>query len=182
MANKTIAIFGNSSAKAGVEIFKIAFETGRLLALAGFDIANGGYGGTMLAAAQGAFEAGGHTIGVTCRAFKRGRANQFIKQEIATASLDERLKKLIELGQGYLVLPGSTGTLLEFATVWELRNKGFLPEDKPVILIGRFWQPLIDLIATQDPQSIGHIKIAAGPKEAVDLLLDIFQEQNLNNA
>jgi predicted Rossmann-fold nucleotide-binding protein len=107
----------------------------------------------MLAAAKGAAEAGGRTIGVTCRAFGRASANKYIDKEIITSTLEERLKKLVELGQAYIVLPGGTGTLLELAFVWELKNKGFIEQDKPIILVGDFWRPLAELVAKDDAES-----------------------------
>jgi len=170
MNKKTITIFGTGRAKAVSSAYKLAYETGKILAQASFKIANGGYGGTMLAAAKGAAEAGGETIGVTCTAFGQGRANEYITREIVTHSLDERLDTLIKLGQAYIVLPGGTGTLLELAKVWELKNKGFLDTNKPIILIGRYWKPLIDLITNDDPDSSRHIKLADKPKQIVELI------------
>ena len=171
MSKKTITIFGTGRAKPGDSAYELAYETGKMLAQAGFTIANGGYGGTMLAAAKGAAEAGGEIIGVTCSAFK-GKPNEYISREIVADSLDERLDTLIKLGQGYVVLPGGTGTLLELAKVWELKNKGFLEADKPIILVGGFWKPLVDLIAAGDPDSIRYIKRADGPGQVVELITD----------
>jgi len=170
MGEKTIAIFGTGRAEPGDAAYTLAEETGKLLAQAGFTIANGGYGGTMLAAAKAAAQAGGKTIGVTCSAF-RAKPNEYITREIVTNSLDERLDTLIKLGQAYVVLPGGTGTMLELAKVWELKNKGFLQEHKPIILVGAFWKPLVDLIATEDPDSRRYIHVAAGPGEVKDILV-----------
>ncbi len=170
MSKKTITIFGTGRAKAGEPAYVLAHEVGGVLAEAGFTIANGGYGGTMLAAAEGAAKAGGQVIGVTCSAFKSSRSNEFVTDEIVTASLDERLDTLIKLGQAYVVLPGGTGTLLELAKVWELKNKGFLAGDKPVILVGEFWKPLVDLVATDDPKSGRYVKFADGPEQIVELV------------
>jgi len=172
MSKKIITIFGTSRARPGDSTFTLAYETGALLAKAGFTVANGGYGGTMLAAAKGAAEADGEIIGVTCSAFKSGKANEYVGREIVTGSLDERLETLIELGQAYIVLPGGTGTLLELAKVWELKNKGFLKTDKPIILLGGFWKPLIELIATDDTDSSRYVKLADEPKQAVKLIID----------
>ncbi len=170
MNKKTITIFGTSRAKQGDTNFQLAYETGKLLAEAGFTIANGGYGGTMLAAAKGAAEAGGEVIGVTCSAFKNSTANKYVTREIVTGSLDERLDTLIKLGQGYVVLPGGTGTLLELAKVWELKNKGFLKTDKPIILLGGFWKPLVDSVASDDPDSRRYVKQADGPEQIIKLI------------
>lgn len=171
MDKKTITIFGTAAAKVGEPAFILAEQIGRLLARSGFTIVNGGYGGTMLAAAKAATEAGGQVIGVTCSAFKRGKANEYITREIITESLDERLETLIKLGGAYVVLPGGTGTLLELAKVWELKNKGFLEKGKPIILMGEFYRPLVELIAAEDPESVGCIKFAAGPDELRDMLV-----------
>lgn len=169
MGEKTVTLFGTGRARPGDSAYTLAYETGKQLARAGFVIANGGYGGTMLAAGKGAAEAGGQVIGVTCSAFK-GTANEHVTREIVTGSLDERLATLVELGQAYVVLPGGTGTLLELAMVWELRNKGFLKADKPIILVGGFWKPLLDLIATDDPDSSQYLMLADGPQHIRDIL------------
>ncbi len=172
MSEKIVTIFGTSRAGAGDAIFTLAVEMGRLLAQGGFTIANGGYGGTMLAAAKGAAEAGGEIIGVTCSAFRSGKANEYVTREIITDSLDERLETLVKLGRAYIVLPGGTGTLLELAKVWELKNKGFLKADKPIILLGEFWKPLIGIIATDDADSSSYVKLANDPKQAVEMIID----------
>jgi uncharacterized protein (TIGR00730 family) len=172
MSEKIITIFGTGRAKPGGTAYSLACKVGKLLAQAGFTIANGGYGGTMLAAAEGAAEAGGQIIGVTCTAFRGSKPNKYISREIITESLDERLDTLLKLGHAYIVLPGGTGTLLELAKLWELKNKGFLDADKPIILVGEFWQPLLDLIATDDPDSSRHIKHVDEPEQIVELITD----------
>jgi hypothetical protein len=173
MADKIVTIFGTSRARAGDAIYALALETGRLLAQAGFTVANGGYGGTMTASAQGAKRAGGQVIGVTCSAFK-SKANEYVTREIVTNSLDERLDTLIELGRAYTALPGGTGTLLELAKVWELKNKGFLKPEKPIILVGEFWKPLVELIAADDPDSGRYVELVDNPGRAVELISNLL--------
>ncbi|MHC4552813.1 MAG: LOG family protein [Planctomycetota bacterium] len=170
--NKKITVFGTSKAAEGDSIFELAEDVGCLLAESGFTLTNGGYGGTMLATAKGAASANGAVIGVTCTAFKRGKANEFVTEEVSTDCLNERLGKLIELGDAYLVLPGGTGTLLELADVWEHKNKGFAGADKPIILVGEFWRPLVNMMAAADPDSVLHIEQADTAEEAVELLKD----------
>jgi uncharacterized protein (TIGR00730 family) len=171
ISKKIITIFGTSRAKSGDSIYKLAYESGMLLAQAGFTIANGGYGGTMLAAAKGATEVNGEIIGVTCSAFKSSKANKYVTREIVTGSLDERLDTLVKLGRAYVVLQGGTGTLLELAKVWELKNKGFLNAKKPIILLGGFFKPLIELIATDDADSSSYVMFANEPKQAVKMII-----------
>lgn len=165
-----VSVFGTGRAQAGAPAYVLAEQVGRALAQAGFAIANGGYRGTMLAAAQGAAQAGGTVIGVTCSAFQNSVANEFVTREIVACSLEERLNTLVELGQGYVVLPGGTGTLLELATVWELKNKGFLDRGKPIVLAGEFWRPLVDLVAKDDPACTRYVAFAESAEQAADLL------------
>ncbi len=139
---KTITLFGSSAPRDGSKEYTFAFDVGSALARAGFVICNGGFGGTMEAAARGAKEAGGTTIGVTVDVFKR-KANDWIDREIREQTLADRLSRLIELGDGYVVFPGSTGTLLELAAVWEFMNKGVIRE-KPILVLGTFWKPIIE--------------------------------------
>jgi uncharacterized protein (TIGR00730 family) len=174
MDEKTITIFGSGRIGPEEPVFKLAYKLGSFLAEAGFIIANGGYGGTMLAAAKGASEAGGKVIGVTCSAFGETQANAYTSEVIIANSLDERLDTLIDLGDAYVVLPGSTGTLLELAKVWEFKNKGFLEEEKVVILVGNYWKVLVDLISSEDPGSERFVKLVSKPEEVRDLLLDVM--------
>ena len=98
-SNHTIVIFGSSGPGPGTAGYVQAYDLGKALALAGYRIANGGYGGTMAACAQGAKEAGGSTTGVTCEIFGRSGPNQWIDQEIKTRDLSQRLETLINLAE-----------------------------------------------------------------------------------
>lgn len=167
MSEMTISVFGTSRAAPGDPLFALAERMGRELAQAGFVVANGGYGGTMLAGAKGAAEAGGTVVGVTCSAFKNSIANEYVTRTAVTESLDERLNTLVKLGDGYVVLPGGTGTLLELAAVWELKNKKFLDRGKPIVLLGEFWKPLVELISKDDPRSGESVVLATDPTDAV---------------
>lgn len=173
MSKKVVTIFGTGNAVPEDKIYKLAFETGKLLAEAGFTIANGGYSGSMLASAEGAAKAGGKTIGVTCKKFT-AKPNKFISREITTDSLEQRLDTLVKLGQAYVVLPGATGTLLELAMVWELKNKGFLKPEKPIILLGGFWKPLLEMIAAEEPKVRQWVQIADSPERVRDILVNNY--------
>jgi uncharacterized protein (TIGR00730 family) len=170
MIKKTITIFGSGRSKPEDPAYKLAEEVGSILAHAGFTIANGGYGGTMLAAASKAVQAGGEVIGVTCSAFKNSKPNKYITSEIETGSLDERLDTLIRIGDNYIVLPGGTGTLLELAKVWELKNKGFLDARKQIILLGEFWKPLVKLLAMDDPRCQEQVISIDEPSQVVGII------------
>jgi uncharacterized protein (TIGR00730 family) len=164
MRKPVITVFGSSSVAPSDEQFLLAHDLGRAIAAAGWTLCNGGYGGTMAAAARGAREMGGHTIGVTCTVFGRNGPNEWIVEEVPTSDLLARLHKLIALGDAYVALPGGTGTLLELALVWELSNKGLQRPPRPIVLLGDFWQPIVPVVrrAQPDAQPLASAADAAG--------------------
>ena len=172
MSEKVVTVFGTSKAQPGDEVFELAKQLDPLLPQTGITVANGGYNGTMLAGAMGASQGGGKVIGVTCSAFKRGVANEYVTEEIHTDCLAERLGRLIEIGDAYLVLPGGTGTLLELADVWEHKNKKFANADKPIIAVGAFWKPLLEMMEMADPNCMRCIEYAETAEQAVALILN----------
>ena len=151
-----ITVFGSNDAADGDEAFQRAHEVGKIIARLGYQVANGGYGGTMEASSRGAKSLGGETIGVTCSIWKSS-PNPYIDREIKTAGLLERLDTLIKTGtSGYVVLPGATGTLVELACVWELMAKGLLPR-RAIVCVGDFWQPLLEMMRQERPSSAEYV-------------------------
>lgn len=149
ISGNTVSIFGSSRPVEGDPEYRSAYEVGRNIADSNFVVCNGGYGGVMEASARGAKEArasalphGARTIGVVASALKARSANRWIDTVITVDSMVDRLLKLISLGDAYVVLKGGTGTLLEFAAVWEFVNKGIIPE-KPIIVVGPFWDGVV---------------------------------------
>ncbi|MCX7984091.1 MAG: LOG family protein [Bacteroidetes bacterium] len=141
---RVITIFGSARAIEGMPEYQAAFELGKELALRGFAVCNGGFGGTMEASARGAKEVGGTTIGVTYQNAIR-KPNPWIDQHYGFPTIIERMLMLIELGDAYVVLKGGTGTLLEFAAVWEFTNKRLMRE-KPIIAVGDFWDRVVETL------------------------------------
>ena len=169
-----ITVFGSSRPQPGSDAYETAQALGAALAKSGFVVANGGYGGTMEATARGARAAGGTTIGVTAETF-RSKANSWIEKEIRVQDWQARLFKLIELGAGYVVLPGGTGTLVELSVVWEWVNKRFIGP-RPIVLLGGYWHPVIDAVAQGEIWNHSPLLRAATPAEAAILLAKHFQE------
>lgn len=168
-----IAVFGASEPAAGSPRYREAYDVGRLLALAGFTVLNGGYGGVMEASARGAREAGGRAIGVTTRAFRfRPGANPFLDEEHSEKDLYARTRRLIEGASGFIVLPGRSGTLAELAFLWALRKADLLGP-KPIVLLGSVWEDLLrqlHVLGLLDPEARDACRVAGSPREAVEAL------------
>lgn len=174
MDRPIVTVFGSALAAPGEAAYQAAYDLGRAVAAAGWTLCNGGYGGTMEAAARGAVEAGGHTIGVTCPALAgRGGANPYIRQELPAADLLTRLRTLVQLGRAFVALPGGTGTLLELALVWELRSKRLLPHPAPLILLGDHWRGLVALVRRAQPDAPG-LPVAPDAAAAIALIREAW--------
>lgn len=141
-----VSVFGGSQPKAGDTAYAEAMVLGKLLAQHGHTVLTGGYIGTMEAVSRGAFEAGGHVIGVTCEdieLWRPIRANAWVKEEIRKKTLIERLHSLIHESDAALALPGGPGTLTEISLTWNLMIVESLHR-RPLILIGDGWQSVFD--------------------------------------
>jgi hypothetical protein len=172
--SKVVAVFGaGKCVKADAE-YELSEQVGEKLGEAGFCIANGGYGGTMLGCSAGASKYSARIIGITCRAFGSSEPNEYVTENIKVDSLRERLFKLIDISDGFIVLGGGTGTLQELAMIWESKNKGFECREKPIILLGDFWVPLVNLIASKQPKAAENILITKSADKAVEILKVFF--------
>ncbi len=172
-SNPIITVFGSSRPAEGDVFYEEARMLGQELGKAGYVVCNGGYGGTMEASARGAKESGGKTIGVVSEFFSI-ETNRWIDKRIVVKSLTDRLMELISLADGYIVLKGGTGTLLEFASVWEFMNKSVI-EEKPVIVLGNFWNGVIntlnrELMFEGKESCTNYITGASSPRKAVEIL------------
>lgn len=137
-------MYGTSAALP--EDLRRARALGRGLAEAGYGVLNGGYGGTMEAAAAGAREGGGPAVGVTCARFTfRSGPNAYCTEVVEAASLTERIEILIDRAAGYVVLPGGNGTLAELSLTWEYQRRDLLPP-RPLVAWERPWRPVIEAL------------------------------------
>ncbi|HUX60922.1 MAG TPA: LOG family protein [Ignavibacteriaceae bacterium] len=144
---KTITIFGSSLPKEGDKEFEDAYLLGSLLAKGNFNICTGGYRGIMHAASKGAKENGAEAIGITVDLWG-ATPSEYLTQEIKCENLFERITKLIEAGDGYIILQGGTGTLLELSAVWELMNKGLITK-KLAACHSTMWSDIVPVIDKQ---------------------------------
>src|ERR1041385_6341 len=180
VSQKIISIFGSSRPQDGDQDYRQAYDLGSLLARAGYTVCSGGYGGTMEASARGAKEAGGKTIGIFTEFFSPV-ANNYIDETIRTRTLVERLMKLVEIADAYVILKGGTGTLLEFAAVWEFMNKRVI-DGKPILVIGNFWPPVVntlkeELVYEGKGEATKFVTIVANLQDCVNVLNASFGEK-----
>lgn len=142
-------VFGSSMTKEHEQEYKDAYEVGKLLALKGYTVVNGGHDGIMEAVSKGAYDAKGKSVGITCKQFtqiSKILTNKWLTEVIETEDLFERIKRCLDNTDLVVIFPGSSGTLTEFMLTWDLMSLKMIPK-KPLILFGDYWKPVIDHIA-----------------------------------
>ena len=153
-----VAFFGDAEASQKNEHYNIAKETASLLAKNGYIIANGGGPGVMLASTLGAKEAGGKVEVVVVNEDNvpenfEGRCEE--NMELADkvyemANYENRLNKLVEIADAFVIFKGGTGTLAEVGLVWSW-GKFDYGNHEPLIFVGKEWQQIVPIIV----QSLG---------------------------
>ncbi len=180
MQRPVAVVFGKSRLEAGGPEYAQAEWLGAQLARRGFAVATGGYGGAMEACSKGAAEAGGVVLGVTCEQIERWRAvrpNRWVQRQIRVPSLQERMLRLVTMGDLWIALPGGIGTLSEISLTWSLLQTQEL-ERRPLILVGEVWQRTFDAFraaagAYLDPQDVALLRHARDVEQALELLIEI---------
>ena len=147
---KNIAFFGDANIPETDPSYRHAFEVAKILASEGFTIVNGGGPGIMNASTSGAEAVQGETISVTfspknAPGFEDKYVGNVTDVEIKTHNYIERMFKLMEHGDMFIMFKGGTGTISEFGTAWVLA-KLYYGHHKPFILFGDFWIEIIDAI------------------------------------
>jgi hypothetical protein len=146
MHTTQISVIGSGS-----EWEKQAEEVGRLLAERGCTVVTGGGGEVMAAAARGAKQAGGRTIGIL-PGESPSEANEWIDYAVATGSGHARNLAVAASGDAVIAVGGGWGTMSEIAFARRL--------GRPTVLL--------------DPglavEGVGIMR-AATPEEAVELAL-----------
>lgn len=169
---QVVTVFGSSQPQEGEADYTQAYELGKQLALAGYILCNGGTGGTMRAAARGAREAGGRTIGVTMEIYIPDPPNSWLDEEVRVGDLFTRLQRLILPASGFICLRGGCGTLAEWALVWTLLASGLVPS-APLILLGEEWRSLLASIKAgmlPRQRDWAFLQVAATVEEALAIL------------
>lgn len=147
---KNIAFFGDAGVPKSDPVYKDAFEIAKILASNGYTIVNGGGPGVMDASTEGAKEVHGESLSVTfypkeATGFEGRYVGNVTDKEIITSSYIDRMFKLMEHADAYIIFKGGTGTISEFGTAWALA-KLYYGHHKPFILYGTFWREIIKVL------------------------------------
>lgn len=150
------SIFGSARLAPQSPYCRLAEELGQRLAKAGLAVIAGGGPGIMHAANQGAFEAGGTSVGLNIKLPAEASNNPFQTIDLQFEYFYSRKATFFMHSMAYIALPGGFGTLDELFEALTLIQTGKIPAG-PVILVGsQFWQGLIDWL-NQEVLSLGMV-------------------------
>lgn len=148
-----ISIFGSGKVEPASSEYKLSELVGSRLAENGFDLATGGYFGIMEAALKGASNFNNRRIAVTTKYFQDRKPNIYGNETIETNSYTDRLIKLTEIADAFVIFPGGSGTLFEFAYILAMKERNVFKE-KPLICIGDEWENILKIIGFDNEKDL----------------------------
>ncbi|OCG25940.1 Rossman fold protein, TIGR00730 family [Gilliamella sp. wkB108] len=142
---KNICVFCGASEGNRVEYKTQAEQLGEILAKQNRRlIYGGGNKGLMGVIANAVLAHGGEVIGIIPeRLVKAETAHHGITRLEVVENMHQRKARLSELADGFVAMPGGTGTLEEVFEMWTAMQIGY--HEKPVALFDTldFWQPML---------------------------------------
>ena len=144
----------------------------------------GGHIGIMGVVADAVLAAGGQVIGVIPRFLhEREVAHEGVSELIVVDDMHSRKRKMFELADAFVALPGGLGTLDEIIEIATWKQLG--QHSRPVVLLNQdgYWQPLLALIehiiarGFADASAMELLSVARDLDHLFDLLASAPEEQ-----
>lgn len=143
---KSVCVFCSSSSKLEERYYRLGAQVGRIIASKNIHLVYGGAaGGIMGKLADAALEEGGEVTGVIPEVLSgHERRHQNLTALHVTKDMHERQKKMSDLSDAFLILPGGLGTLAEFFEILTWKQIGL--HEKPIGLLNNhgFWKDLLE--------------------------------------
>jgi uncharacterized protein (TIGR00730 family) len=174
----TVCVFASSSSRIDNDYATAASTLGLLLAKAKMDVVYGGGGiGLMGSLADAVLENGGKITGVIPSFMKdEGWDHSHVSEMIVTSDMGERKKKMFEMADAIVALPGGVGTLEELTEAMTLRQLGLYEGSIIILNTLNFYRSFIDFLEHMVSGNFlryehkGMWEIADTPQEVIELL------------
>jgi uncharacterized protein (TIGR00730 family) len=145
---KRLAVYCGSATPADPTYLECAHLVGRTLAERGIGVVyGGGRLGLMGAVADSALAAGGEVIGVIPEALVRAEvAHRGLTLLETVETMHERKKRFTELADGFLTIPGGTGTMDELWEAMSWSQLGYHSDPVGLLNWAGFYDPLVAFV------------------------------------
>lgn len=173
---KTICVYCASSTKVNQRYYDAAVELGELIAQKGMRLVNGaGTMGLMRACADAVLNSGGEAVGVIPQFMvDRNWHYEEMTDLIITKDIHERKRKLANMADALIALPGGCGTFEELLEVITWKQLGII--NKPIVILNTdgYYTPLIEMLekaAREHFMREEHLRlwtVASTPEEALE--------------
>ena len=144
---KSLTIFCSSSNLLDQKYYNLAEQIGKFLSNSKISIIyGGGKVGMMGKLSHSAINSGGKVIGIIPKFLSSIEIiDSNITKTIIVKNMSERKKKLFEMGHGFLILPGGSGTIEEATEIISWLILGL--HNKPIIIFNfeNYWDPMIQM-------------------------------------
>ena len=187
---KAVTFFGSSLGDFGDPNYDAAQLIAREVAKMNIEVVDGGGPGVMSAATLGAKDVHGKTAAVYydpqfATDFEGQSSINLADKKYKESNYIERTRKLLELGDAYIIFNGGTGTISEFGMAWGLARLYF-GHHKPLILYGYFWHYIIEEFRRRmriRQEELQVLTIVPNPLEVIKTIkeYDVLLEKNRNN-
>lgn len=174
----TICVYCGSNSNVDHKYLSTAAALGREIAGSGCSLVNGaGSEGLMAACGDAVRASGGKVTGVIPQfMIDNGWCSDNLDETIATGGMHDRQRRMMELSDGMIALPGGVGTMYELleAITW----KQLRLHDKPIVILNQdgYYDSLIRML--EGSVAAGFVRkeqsglwlVADDPREAVRLI------------
>ena len=176
----SVCVYSASSTKIDAVYFQAADTLGRLLAEHRIRLINGaGSIGLMRSVADAVLKNGGEVTGVIPRFMvEQNWHHTGLTELIEVESMHERKRKMADLSDGIIALPGGCGTLEELLEIITWKQLGLYLNPIVILNINGFFDPLLEMLEKAIDENFmrrqhGDIwTVAQTPEEAVQLLYE----------
>ena len=173
---RRICVFSGSSPGAHPDYAAVTVELGRALAGAGLGVVYGGASvGLMGVLADAALAAGGEVAGVIPQSLvDREIAHPGLTELHVVGSMHERKALMAELSDGFIALPGGTGTLDELFEVYTWTQLGLQAKPLGLLDVRGYFAQLAAFLdhavrsASSRPSTAGCSSSRSGPAAMLD--------------
>ena len=158
MTIKSLTIYCSSSNNLTPDYYDLAEKIGKFLSKKTIRIIYGGGSvGLMGKISSSANNTGGHVIGIIPKFLvSKEKINRETHKTIIVKNMIERKKKLFEMGDAFLILPGGSGTIEEATEVISWKFLGLHNKEIIIFNFKNFWNPLIKMYKQAKNKKFGN--------------------------